>query len=109
MWEKGNTVETVVVLSKLNTKKHINIEIHTDELDLTKAEAKGTYGDIKDYIREKYDTKVSSLNIAQVKEKLGIKERENYNFSKNKNNKQQNCTKEKEEMIIDALKHFKMI
>lgn len=90
-------------------KTHINIEIHTDELDLTKAEAKRTYDDIKDYIREKYNTKVSSLNIAQVKEKLSIKERENYNFSKNKNNKQPNCTKEKEEMIIDALRHFKMI
>ncbi len=108
MFPRTKHVETVVVLSKLNSKKHINIEIHTDELDLTKAEAKGTYDDIKDYIREKYDTKVSSLNIAQVKEKLGIKERENYNFSKN-NNKQPNCTKEKEEMIIDALKHFKMI
>ena len=68
-----DTAETVVVLSKLNTKKYINIEIHIDELDLTKAEAKGTYGDIKDYIREKYGVKVSSLNIAQVKEKPGMK------------------------------------
>ena len=76
---------------------------------MTKAEAKGAYDDIKDYIRGKYNIKVSSLNIAQVKEKLGIKERDNYNFSKNHNNKQPNCTKEKEEMIIDALKHFKMI
>ena len=58
---------------------------------------------------EKYGVKVSSLNIAQTKQKLGIKERENFNISKNKDNKQPKCTKEKEEMIIDALEHFKMI
>lgn len=38
MWETGNTVETVVLLSKLKTDKHIDVELEMDELDLTVAE-----------------------------------------------------------------------
>lgn len=38
-----------------------------------------------------------------------IIERENYNISKNKDNKQPKCTKEKEKMIKDALRYYKMI
>ena len=68
-------VETVVLLSKLMTKKHVNIELHTDELDLTSAESKATYNDIKQYVFDKFGFKVSNLYIAQVKEKCGIKEK----------------------------------
>ena len=102
-------VETVVQLFRKTPDTHINLKINTNELDLTKAEAKATYQEIKDYILDKYCVNVSSLNIAQIKQKLGIIERNNYNISKNKDNKQPKCTKEKEEMIVDALKHFKMI
>ena len=40
LWDKGNTVETVVLLSKLNAKQHIEVELNLDELDLTAAESK---------------------------------------------------------------------
>lgn len=43
MFPMTSSVETVVLLSKLKTKKHINIELHTDELDLTSSESKATY------------------------------------------------------------------
>ncbi len=56
-----------------------------------------------------YDTKVSNLYIAQVKEKYGIIERENYNKPKSENSKQPQCPAEKVEMIEEALRHFKMI
>lgn len=49
-----------------------------DELDLTAAESKATYEEIKAYVLEHSDMKVSSLYIAQVKQKCGIVERENY-------------------------------
>ena len=42
-------VETVVLLSKLKTKKHVDIELHADELDLTSSESKATYNNIKQY------------------------------------------------------------
>ena len=35
LWESGNTVETVCLLSKLKTDKHIDVELDMDELDLT--------------------------------------------------------------------------
>ena len=38
-----------------------------------------TYEQIKDYVLEHSGLKVSSLYIAQVKQKYGIIERENYN------------------------------
>ena len=50
-----------------------------DELDLTSAEAKATYKEIQDWVQEKYGFHVTNLNIAQVKQKHGIIERENYN------------------------------
>lgn len=52
------------------------------EMDLTAAESKATYEEIKDYVLEHTGLKVSSLYIGQVKEKCGIKERENYNKPK---------------------------
>ena len=104
-------VECVVLLSKLksNKMKHINVELEMDELDLTAAEGKATYEEIKDYVLKQSGLKVSSLHIAQVKEKCGIIERENYNLSKSENSKQPKCPSEKEVVIREALKHFRMI
>ena len=72
-------------MSKLEVDKHIDVEIKLDQLDLTSAESKATYAQIKEYILEKFDLKVSTLYIAQIKKKCGIELRENYNKSKKKN------------------------
>lgn len=109
LWEKGNTVETVCLLSKLNVKHHIEVEITMDELDLTAAESKATYDEIKAYVLEKFGFKVSQLYIAQIKRKCGIIERKNYNQSKKEDAKVPKCPPEKEAAIMDALKHFQMI
>ena len=102
-------VETVVLLSKLNTKQHIEVELNLDELDLTAAESKATYEEIKEYVLEHTGLKVSHLYIAQVKQKYGIIERENYNKPKSENSRQPKCPPEKEAAITDALKYFGMI
>ena len=111
LWEKGNTVETVCLLSKLHEAKyHVNVRLDMDELDLTSAESKATYEEIKAYVAEHNDgMKVSNLYIAQVKAKYGIIERENYNKPKSDDARQPKCPKEKEEAIAEALKAFKMI
>ena len=101
--------ETVCLLSKLQSKEHIEIEVKMDELDLTSAESKATYEEIKAYVLEHTGLKVSHLYIAQVKQKYGIIERENYNKPKSENAKQPQCPPEKEEAITEALKHFGMI
>lgn len=102
-------VETVCLLSKLQSKEHIEIEVKMDELDLTSAESKATYEEIKAYVLEHTGLKVSHLYIAQVKQKYGIIERENYNKPKSEDAKQPQCPLEKERAITEALKHFGMI
>ncbi len=101
-------VETVVLLSTQKTKRHIDIEITTDELDLTCAEAKATYEQIKAYVKEEFGLNVSNLYIAQVKREFGIVERINYNIGA-EGHKVPQVTEEKRKAIMDALNHFKMI
>ena len=109
MFPQTPHVETVCLLSKLNAKQHIEVDIHMDELDLTDAEKKATYSEIKEYVLEHTGLKVSSLYIAQVKQKYGIIERENYNKPKSDDAKQPKCPPDKEKAIKEALKHFGMI
>ncbi len=104
-----SSVKTVVLLSQQRPNDKIRVELDLTEFDITAAEKEAIYQEIKDYIFDKHGIKVSSLYIAQVKEKLGIKERENYNLPKSSDSKQRLCPKEKEKMIVEALKHFKMI
>lgn len=104
-----NHVETVALLSKLDVDKHISVEIELDEMNLTSAESKATYAQIKEYVWNKFELKVSTLYIAQIKKKCGIELREHYNKSKKDKQIIPQCTPEKEEAIMDALRHFKMI
>ena len=109
--DNGEHVESIVLLSKLksNMLKHINVELEMDEFDLTAAESKATYEEIKDYVLKQSGLKVSNLCIAQVKQKCGIIERANYNLPKSENSRQPKCLLDKEKVIKEALKHFKMI
>lgn len=102
-------VETVVLLSKLKSTKQIEVNLELSELDLTSAESKATYAEMKEYILNKFGLKVSQLYIAQVKREFGLIERINYNVSKNENAKVPKVTEEKRNAIVDALKHFQMI
>ena len=101
--------EAVLLLSKLNVDHHIEVEVSMDELDVTAAESKATYNEIREHVWEHHQLKVSNLYIAQVKQKHGIIERENYNKPKSENAKQPKCPKEKEDTIVEALRHFQMI
>lgn len=106
----GNSVhvETCVLLSKIKSTPHIEVEINLDEMDLTKAESKATYEEIKEYVLKNYGMNVTNLYIAQVKRKYGIIERINYNLGEGKARVPQ-VTPEKETAIEDALRHFQMI
>ena len=108
LFPQTHHVETVALLSKLDVDKHIDVEIKLI-YSLICAESKASYAQIKEYILEKFDLKVSTLYIAQIKKKCGIVLREHYNKSKKEKQLIPQCTPEKEEAIIDALRHFKMI
>ena len=51
-------VETVCLLSKPHTEHHIEVEVNLDEMDLTAAESKATYEEIKAYVRAHMGLKV---------------------------------------------------
>lgn len=102
-------VETVCALSKLDVYQKITVDLKMDELDVTAAETKATYEEIREYVKEHTGLNVSDLYIAQVKQKCGIKERQNYNKPKAENPKRLKCPAEKERAIREALKYFKMI
>ena len=109
MFPETEHVETVCLLSKLKSTQHIEVELDIDELDLTAAEKKATYDEIKAYVLEHSGLKVSSLYIAQVKQKCGIIERKNCNKPKSEDAKQLQCPPDKEKAITEALKYFGMI
>ena len=105
-WTTG--IETVCLLVLRNPVTHINIDVDVEEMVQDKR-GRATYGQIKDYVLERSGLKVSSLYIAQVKQKHGIIERENYNKPKSEDARQPQCPPEKERAITEALKHFGML
>ena len=130
--------ETVVLLSQLKQKPddYINVTIELDDMDITSAETKATYDEIKKYVAEhNAGMKVSNLYISQVKRKCGIEVGKNLrvatrrmdclqgnsttaatdlelvpspNLPKNEDSRQPQCPEDKESAIVEALKHFKM-
>lgn len=100
------SAETVVLFGRENVDSHISVKLDADKLNLKSGKA--TYDDIKAYVREKYGFEVHSACIGQVKEKLGIRERKNYNVGSGKY-PMPLCPPEKEEAIKDALRHFGLI
>ena len=103
------TVETVVLLSRKTPDDTIEVDLDLDELDITAAESKATYQEIKDYVLKEFGLKVSTLYISQIKRKCGIDVGEHYNISQKENQKVPQCPKEKEDAIRAALEHFAMI
>ena len=71
-WKSFRHLRRYVLLSIQKAKRHIDIEITTDELDLTCAEAKATYEQIKAYVKENFGMNVSNLYIAQVKREFPV-------------------------------------
>ena len=135
MWESGNTVETVVLLSQRKADDYVEVELELDELDVTSAESKATYKEIQEYVLKEHGLKVSNLYISQVKRKCGIEVGENlrdatrridclqdnsttaanheklvsHGLPKSADSRQPQCPAEKEKTIRDALEHFGMV
>ena len=102
--------ETVVLLSKgeVDSRK-VRVEFSLEGMDTSGLQKGATYPEIKARVLEQTGLKVSSLYISQVKQKCGLEVRENHHKAKSENIKQPQCPKEKEDAIVEALKHFQMI
>ncbi|MEZ3455548.1 MAG: 23S rRNA (uracil(1939)-C(5))-methyltransferase RlmD [Oscillospiraceae bacterium] len=110
LFPRTGHIETVVLLSKgeIESKK-VRVEFSLEDMDMSGFQKGATYGQIKKYVKEQTGLSVSSLYIAQVKQKCGIIERENYNKAKSDGAKQPKCPPDKERAIMEALEHFRMI
>ena len=110
MFPRTAHVETVVLLSKgeIDSKK-VRVEFSLEGMDMSGFQKDATYPQIKERVLQQTGLKVSSLYIAQVKQKYGITERENYNKPKAENSRQPKCPPEKEAAIVDALRHFGLV
>ena len=87
----------------------VSVTLNLEDADLTAAENKATYEQIKDYALNTYGFQVTSLQIAQTKRKLGLPTGEHYNLSQKENQVLPNCPPEKESAIREALRHFRMV
>ena len=107
-------VETCVLLVRenINDDELVSIKVDLEGISLNQGEykptEKPTYGNIKKWIKEKYGFNVSTLYIAQIKDKVGLEKRKNYNKGSGEE-KVPTCPAEKEEAIMDAFKHFNLI
>lgn len=68
--------------------KKVKVEFSLEGMNTDGFKDGATYDEIRDWVKEKYDFNVTNLNIAQVKQKHGIIERENYNKPKSEDSKQ---------------------
>ena len=110
LFPRTKHVECVIALSKgeINSKK-VRVEFSLEGMDTSGLQKGATYPEIKARVLEQTGLKVSSLYISQVKQKCGLEVRENHHKAKSENAKQPQCPKEKEDAIVEALKHFQMI
>ena len=104
----GHTVhvETVVLLSREKVNGYVDIDLDVEKLASKTGTA--TYAEIHDYVEKKYGLNVSNLYIAQIKNKVGLEKRKNYNTGEGKS-RIPNCPPEKEEAIMDAFRYFNLI
>ena len=105
-------VETVVLLGRKKSTEdmvyaYVDYEPE-DDAYLQGMKGNATYREIKEWIKAEYGMSVSSLYVAQIKDKCGFEKRQNYNIGENKTHVP-NCPPEKEKAILEAFKHFRMI
>ena len=107
LFPRCSHVESVVCLSRQKVKEHIYFDVNIEDLPKT-ARTTATYPEIKAYVLEHFGLKVSSLYIAQIKEKCGFEKRANYNIGEGKS-KELICPPDKEKAILEAFKYFGML
>ena len=110
LFPRTKHVECVIALSKgeIDSKK-VRVEFSLEGMDTSGLQKGATYPEIKARVLEQTGLRVSSLYISQVKQKCGLEVQENHHKAKSENTKRPQCPKEKEDAIVEALRHFQMI
>ena len=114
MFGMSGHVETCCLLVRecANDDEMVSIKVDLEGIQLNqgeyKPEEKPTYGNIKKWIKERYGFNVTNLYIGQIKDKLGMEKRKNYNIGSGEG-RVSTCPQEKEEAIMEAFKYFRLI
>ncbi len=102
-------VETVCLFIRGKVDGYVNVDLDTDKIVSKYKTGTATYKEIKEYINDKYGFTVSSLNIAQVKDKCGLNKRNNYNKGK-EGHKVPACPEKKKKKPLKKLfAHFGLV
>lgn len=96
------------MLTRKNVAGYVNVDIDVKKLRKDKLPPKATYKQIREYVLEKYGLKVSTLNIATVKDELGLEKQFSWKEDGMAAKNRPQCPKEKHDAIVDAFRHFKM-
>ena len=88
---------------------YVHVDSNAKEIKKDKLLPKPTYKQIREYIRKKYDMKVSTLNIITVKDELGLEKQFSWKKDGMAAKNRPQCPKDKQDAIIEAFKHFEMI
>ena len=113
-WDNESTVETCCLLVRecANDDEVVSIKVDLEGISLDQGkfepDEKPTYGNIKKWIKDKYGFNVTNLYIGQIKDKVGMEKRKNYNIGSGEG-RVPTCPQEKEEAIVEAFKHFGLI
>ena len=91
------------------SSQNVRVEFSLEDMDMSRFQQGATYEEIQAWVQEKYGFHVTHLNIAQVKRKHGIIERENYNKPKSPDSRQRGCPEDKTKAIEAALRFYQMI
>ena len=122
MFPHTEHIETVVLLSHKKADSYIHIDVEFGEgegkipvdsiakrAEAYKPKEKVTYKMIKEYIEAKYDFKVHTAYIAEVKRNLGLPMYDAPNAVEELKQPRKHPTPEKVEAIKDALRYFAVI
>ena len=106
LWDKGNTVETVVLLSRETNPLTVEVRM---EVETGEVKEHPTYKRIQEYVQEKYGFKVHTAYIAEVKRMVGLDMHKAPNAVEQRKHEYHPCPPEKVEAIKDALRYFGLI
>ena len=63
-------MEVIALLSKLDSKKYISVELPLDNMDLTSAESKATYKQIQNYVLESLGLKYLLCTLHKLRKSM---------------------------------------
>jgi hypothetical protein len=108
MFPWSEHVESVVLLSHKRADSFINVKMEYDD-DIYRAPDRVTYKLIQEYIEDKYNFKVHTAYIAEVKRSLGLPMYDAPNAVEELKYPYKPAPEFKVEAIKDALRHFNVI